>query len=721
MLETILPATGKRLVLGALLCASFTAAGYAATTFMYDSQPGDFIGGGGSATWTDAEGRWTVRRNFDNGVSLFFTEDGGPSFWSLDFAAPGEVEITPGFYDNAEKFPFQSSGVPGLNISGEGRACNTLVSEFSEFTVTQSIYDWYGRPVQFTASFEQRCFASTGSLLGSIEHQFGVIGPTSFAQDNILVIIENRMWEFTPAGVLIKAVPILESDGTPPGSSDQAKDLVASNAGGVHITHGLFGEGFVHTFDPGTGNWRHDAFANWENSSSDGIAALGDFVFVTEGFSPGGIVRFDTANNFAGQRFADTGTVYRDLSGGLDGELYALQSNRTTVDIFDPQTLASAGTVTLDRQVNAITVNASGEIFGVTPGPTNEIHRFDGAGVSQDSIAAGETLTDIDVARDGQIVAGGFSNLVVVTTEALGSTSSFEPLDTLDSSLSPRTYVAFVQNPPDTIFGGGFESGDTSAWTRTVGEAAGFIEVNATAARTGSFGLEVTAGGTCPFDQDLTLPPPSSAQGDFQACNSITASDVSVVAPGATFVAGVIISLANNFAVNGGAAFEAALDESLISGVAYVEDSSPTAEQRYHASFDLNLDNLTLGDTDLLDHLVGYSADGASQFFLRLKRNVPLAEDRLVVAARKNDGTFAETPPGDEILLPSSWNRIELDWKAGAGDGKLLIWVDDVFFGGLTDLTNDTARIDTVRWGVVGGSLSATTGSLLQDNFDSWR
>jgi hypothetical protein len=50
-----------------------------------------------------------------------------------------------------------------------------------------------------------------------------------------------------------------------------------------------------------------------------------------------------------------------------------------------------------------------------------------------------------------------------------------------------------------------------------------------------------------------------------------------------------------------------------------------------------------------------------------------------------------------------------------------VIWLNGVFFGGVTGLINDMTQVDEIRWGYLGGSLTSSTGTLRQDNFSSWR
>ena len=136
----------------------------AQTTILFlDSQPGDYIGGGVQHTVTPATGSFTASRNFDNGVSISVNTTGG--VWSLAFAAPGDATLTPGTYDNATRWPFQSPTNPGLSISGMGRGCNTLTGNF---IVREAVYGATGEVQAFAADFEQHCEGGAAALLGSI-------------------------------------------------------------------------------------------------------------------------------------------------------------------------------------------------------------------------------------------------------------------------------------------------------------------------------------------------------------------------------------------------------------------------------------------------------------------------------------------------------------------------------------------------------------------------
>jgi len=124
-------------------------------------QPGDYISPG-LLLLTVADGTFTPSRNYDNGVSIAVqTSDS----WELDFAAPNKTPLTPGAYENAQRFPFQMQGFPGLSVYGAGRGCNTLSGRFD---VLQATYAPNGNVQNFSADFEQHCEGANQALFGSI-------------------------------------------------------------------------------------------------------------------------------------------------------------------------------------------------------------------------------------------------------------------------------------------------------------------------------------------------------------------------------------------------------------------------------------------------------------------------------------------------------------------------------------------------------------------------
>src|SRR5438270_2098070 len=111
----------KRFCIGLfLLVVSVFAASAQAqvTSFSFTGDPGDFISGGQSESFTPADGMFFVNGTSGSGmVSMTFF--GGNEFWSADFAAPIGQPLTLGLYTSALRFP--SFSQPGLDIVGDGR------------------------------------------------------------------------------------------------------------------------------------------------------------------------------------------------------------------------------------------------------------------------------------------------------------------------------------------------------------------------------------------------------------------------------------------------------------------------------------------------------------------------------------------------------------------------------------------------------------------------
>lgn len=241
-------------------------------------------------------------------------------------------------------------------------------------------------------------------------------------------------------------------------------------------------------------------------------------------------------------------------------------------------------------------------------------------------------------------------------------------------------------------------------------------------------GARVTLSG-CMNTVDLTVPDQQlmGSQG-FEACNSLSANAVEVTTGATvTFQAGQQITLGNGFSVGSGATFTAGTDPNLV-GDASVEDRSPTDETRYVARFYANLDSMSLPGSDQFDHFFGSNDAGQVQFRVVLRHNTAPDENRLFVEAREDSGSFVSTEGVNEMMIPSGWHAIEVDWTAastaGANDGAVVVCVDDdgsrLSCEQLGSLDNDLGQVDFVRWGAQGVD-ATTTGSLDMDDFDSRR
>lgn len=131
------------------------------TAVYFNSQPGDYIGQGLQQTFTPPTWTFSTSRP-GNGVHVGLN---GPTWWDVYLVAPQDAQLTPGVYDGAERYPFQSPMRPGLSVSGDGRGCNTLTGRFVVF---EAVYGASGEVLSFAADFEQHCEGGTPALFGSV-------------------------------------------------------------------------------------------------------------------------------------------------------------------------------------------------------------------------------------------------------------------------------------------------------------------------------------------------------------------------------------------------------------------------------------------------------------------------------------------------------------------------------------------------------------------------
>ena len=246
------------------------------------------------------------------------------------------------------------------------------------------------------------------------------------------------------------------------------------------------------------------------------------------------------------------------------------------------------------------------------------------------------------------------------------------------------------------------------------------VKPSAAALGTGN-GLEVSVGSTCTGDADAVVPNQavSGTPVPFVGCLTLTAADVDILSSGdVTFQAGDSIAIDNGFSVASSAKLTLTIDKAL-TGRAYVQDNSPSAEQLYRARFYVDLTSLDPASSPAIDHFTAYSNSGAPQFVLRLVKNGSNID--LVVGAR-DGGEFPTNPPSSVPL--TEYFFVEFEWKAsvtGLSNGYLNVWVNGSPVTGLSGLDNEFGQIDYVRWGAVDGVDGTGWGSMNLDEFVSQR
>jgi hypothetical protein len=145
-----------------------------AGTLEMTSEPGDFVGGGRSYTYSTL-----LADHFSAYGTAVYVEIGlnrnplrpGPDidYWQLRFVAPAGQRLEPGTY-RAERDPTRPPDVAGLDVFGQARGCNLGVGTF---TVDEVVRDPEQRVVLFSARFEQRCEPGAPALRGTVRVRAG--------------------------------------------------------------------------------------------------------------------------------------------------------------------------------------------------------------------------------------------------------------------------------------------------------------------------------------------------------------------------------------------------------------------------------------------------------------------------------------------------------------------------------------------------------------------
>lgn len=144
-----------------LVFAALSSAAFADTYIQFESQPGDYIGQGTQVTFNNltasTNGSPSYVRFSAGGYNFTMETEGGP--------------MVPGRYERATRYPFNSRGLPGLDVSGNGRGCNTLEGQF---IVHELVIDSGGEVESAAIDLEQHCESQIPALFAFIRFNTNV-------------------------------------------------------------------------------------------------------------------------------------------------------------------------------------------------------------------------------------------------------------------------------------------------------------------------------------------------------------------------------------------------------------------------------------------------------------------------------------------------------------------------------------------------------------------
>jgi hypothetical protein len=150
----------------------------------------------------------------------------------------------------------------------------------------------------------------------------------------------------------------------------------------------------------------------------------------------------------------------------------------------------------------------------------------------------------------------------------------------------------------------------------------------------------------------------------------------------------------------------------------YVTDELPNAETHYRARFYLNPNSIAMADGMDFYIFVGYHTSSVFQVQLGFS-----AGNYRIRLRQQNDSNATTSTAWFNITNAS--NVIEIEWwaasAAGANNGGANLWINGNPSGSLTNLDNDTRRIEFVRLGAVSGLNAGSAGTYYLDAFESRR
>jgi hypothetical protein len=134
----------------------------ASGTYIYlESEPGDYIGDGGTYLYTQANSIFDV---IDEGSRMRLTVEADESLAGTFQAMDSLSRLEVGYYGELQRYPFHNPAKGGMTFSRDGRNCATLTGWFVVDSVT---YDGMNL-VAIDLRFEQYCNGGSAALHGEI-------------------------------------------------------------------------------------------------------------------------------------------------------------------------------------------------------------------------------------------------------------------------------------------------------------------------------------------------------------------------------------------------------------------------------------------------------------------------------------------------------------------------------------------------------------------------
>jgi hypothetical protein len=132
-------------------------------TLSFGGPPGEFISSGKHLTVSDPGYKVSITQQGPGDIQMEF--DRGDTEYNANFSTGSNTRFETRVYPHAQRYDTGDPRKPGLEVSGDGRACNAIAGSFQ---VSNVEYLPDGTISNFAATFEQWCDDSKAPARGSV-------------------------------------------------------------------------------------------------------------------------------------------------------------------------------------------------------------------------------------------------------------------------------------------------------------------------------------------------------------------------------------------------------------------------------------------------------------------------------------------------------------------------------------------------------------------------
>ena len=223
-----------------------------------------------------------------------------------------------------------------------------------------------------------------------------------------------------------------------------------------------------------------------------------------------------------------------------------------------------------------------------------------------------------------------------------------------------------------------------------------------------------TASPTLPPSGTNNTPVPPSSAADVISADSFESGDFSAWTGSSTDNGN--LSLSASAALVNSKGLQVVIDDA---NSVYVADDRPNVEPRYRARFYFDPNSITMSTGEAFNIFIGFVGSNTAVMRVEFGRS---SNVYVVRASVLNDGSAWVSTLWS--TMSDAPHFIEIDWRAassGANNGGITLWIDGTQQADLTNVDNDSRRIDRVRLGAVTGIDGGTRGTVFFDAFESRR